>query len=417
VITIVAQRRAEAVWYLANMPLRTRLANAAVAYAVYLRKTFWPSDLCVFYPHPRDMLSGEAVAASVGLLLGLTAFAVLARRRQPALLVGWLWFLGTLVPVIGLVQVGEQALADRYTYIPLVGVFIALAWGPLTWVARRPSLAPVASFAGVAAVVACAVTARGQLRYWRDTDVMWQRCLAVDPNNYLAHFGAGGVAMSQGRYEEAEADFLAALAINPNLWTAHHNLGLLLSQRGDLDGAIDHLSRAARGNPRSAMTQALLGLALARRDGAAAGVGAFRRAVEAAPAAAGYRYDLAWALSAAGQSAEAEQEYRAARAADPTWPDRAAASAWRLATDANLGRRDPFEAVRRAEQAAQATGFGDAHCLDVLAAAYAEAGRFEEAERRARQALDLLGDDPAQAEAIRTRLAGYREHRAFRQGP
>jgi tetratricopeptide (TPR) repeat protein len=415
-ITVVAQRSAGAVWFLGSMSLGTRLGNAVVAYVGYLRKAVVPTDLCVFYPHPRDTLSMTAVAGSALLLAALTAACLAAGRRRPAVAVGWLWFLGTLVPVIGLVQVGEQALADRYTYIPLVGVFIAIVWGPLDWLAGKRALRGIVSLGAAAAVFACAVAARGQLRFWEDSTALWERCLALDPKNYLAEFGLGNVAMSHGQSAEAEAHYTAALAVNPNLWLAHHNLGLLLRAQGKLDGAIDHLRAAAHVNPRFAETQNQLGLALAARDGAKSAVEPFRRAVAAAPAVTRYRYNLAWALSDAGEAGESQQEYRSAREGDPGWPGRAADSAWRLATDPNPHRRNAKEAMRLAEQAAQATEFREARFVDVLAAAYAEAGRFDDAVGRAQLALELAHDDSDLTTAIAKRVAGYREHRPFRQG-
>jgi tetratricopeptide (TPR) repeat protein len=222
--------------------------------------------------------------------------------------------------------------------------------------------------------------------------------------------------MSRNQPAEAEAHYTAALAVNPNLWLAHHNLGLLFRVRGRLDGAIDHLRMAAHINPRLAETQYQLGMALAARDGAKTAVEPLRNAVEAAPAVTRYRYNFAWALSDAGQIHESVREYRSAREGDPGWPARAADAAWRLATDPDPHHRNAGEAVRLAEQAAQATEFREARFVDVLAAAYAEAGRFDDAVRRAQQALELAQDDPDLAAAVKKRLAGYGNNQPFRQG-
>ena len=207
--TMAVQRRL--IHSFVEYPFRERLANAIVAYVYYLGQTFWPAHLSFFYPHRGGQLPLWQVAGATALLAGISALALQQLRRRPYVAVGWFWYIGTLVPVIGLVQVGLQANADRYTYVPLVGVFIVLSWGvaDLTYGRRAARFAVMAATATV--IVTCVLLTRAQVGYWHDSRTLWQRAITVDPNNYLALNNQGMQLLREERWEDAERDFARAI--------------------------------------------------------------------------------------------------------------------------------------------------------------------------------------------------------------
>jgi len=265
VVTFLVQRSWGAVPSLEQIPLTLRIENALVAYAIYIRKMFWPADLSVFYPLPsywptwRPLLAGS-------LLLLISCFAVARLRRLPFVAVGWFWYLGTLVPVIGLVQVGAQAMADRYTYIPLIGLFIMIAWSvPDPGRVSRSRRALV----GATATSLCLVLgfyAWRQVGTWRNSMALFEHALRVNPNNYLAH-GSLGLALSQqGRIDEAIEHYLEALRINPNHSMTANNLGLAMAGKGRLQEAMAFYQRAIRLKPGNAEATNNLAWVLATAD-------------------------------------------------------------------------------------------------------------------------------------------------------
>ena len=190
VVTFVVQKQGGAVMAVENLPLGARGGNALISYCRYLGKLFWPTDLAVFYPHPGHWPLAKVLLAG-GLMLGISVLLFVQRRRHPFLLMGWLWFVGTLVPVIGLVQVGEQAMADRYTYIPSLGVLILTVWGAYELTRRWRYQVIALSVAGSAAIVLCLALTRQQLGYWQDSEALFRHALEVTENNYLAHNNLG----------------------------------------------------------------------------------------------------------------------------------------------------------------------------------------------------------------------------------
>jgi tetratricopeptide (TPR) repeat protein len=253
VMTVAAQRSAGAVADLAQLPLALRLENAAVAAAGYVAQAFWPSGLAVFYPHPGAALSAGRLAASLALLAALSALALHLRRRVPAVLVGWLWFLGMLVPVSGLVQVGSQAMADRYTYLPLVGLAIAVAWGvPAALAAVWPDArrrGQLLRAAGCAALAALAVASSLQLRHWRDGESLMRRALAVTRDNHIAHAYLGIALLRRGEVEAAIAQWKESARLAPGYLTVLNNLAWLLAthpdaRRRDPAAALAYAERA-----------------------------------------------------------------------------------------------------------------------------------------------------------------------------
>ena len=233
VITLHAQRLAATPY-----PLSVRLANALVSYVWYVRKAFWPSHLALLYPHPPGLPPIWQMAAAGFFLLAVTAL-VIERRQQRYLLVGWLWFLGTLVPMIGLVQVGRQAMADRYAYLPLVGLFIMVCWGAAEWSAQMHLRPAWLGAAGLVVVFALAVDAQRQIGYWRSSYTLWSRSLQVTSPNKEVEDNLGVVLMQDDRLDEALPHLRAAVALDPLSPGYNLNLGICEQRLGNLARAIE----------------------------------------------------------------------------------------------------------------------------------------------------------------------------------
>ena len=258
VVTFLIQRQAGAMTMLKgdNLTFTVRLGNALISYARYLGKMFWPTDLAFFYPYPDAWPLGQVLLAG-GLLLGLSALLFAQRRRSPFLLMGWLWFCGTLVPVIGVVQVGVQSLADRYTYLPSLGALMLIVWGAheLTRRWRFPMLA----VAGTAAIVVCVVLTRRQIGYWQDSETLARHDLEAAENNYLAHSILGLALLEHGQSDEAIGQCQEALRLKPTYPEAHIYLGNAFNQKAQTDAAIAQYQEALRLNPRFAAARFNLG--------------------------------------------------------------------------------------------------------------------------------------------------------------
>jgi Tfp pilus assembly protein PilF len=315
IITVIAQRSGGALSSAEILPAGLRAANAATSYISYLWKSIWPSGLAFYYP-----LSGVSLLPAVLAVLFLTVatwLAVRSGRRLPYLPVGWLWFLGTLVPVIGLVQVGSQAMADRYAYLPLIGIYIALAWGLAGIIERRPGMRRAIAGALCLALAAFAMMTWRQTGYWRNSRALYERALQVTERNYLAHNGLGNVLLREGSPEEAAAHFERALAIKPGFAHAHNNLGIVLKKRGDLAAAAAHYEHAIRIKPDFAQAHSNLGNVLARQGDLTGAAAHYRRAIEIDPARPGPLINLGNLLFRWGEFASAIELYESALAIDP----------------------------------------------------------------------------------------------------
>jgi len=263
-ISIVAQHQGGAAQPLESLPVAIRLANAVVSYVKYMGKLVWPSNLAVYYPYPTTFPVWQVFTAGV-ILVGITGICVKAVRSHPYLLVGWLWYLGTLVPVVGLIQVGSHAMADRYTYVPLIGLFILIAWGaPALAVPWGRGRVILGILAGIVLLALVAGTWR-QARHWETSISLFTHTLGVTTNNWLVHNHMGMVLKGQGRLEEARGHFLEALKIHPYYAAAHNNLGSTLEKQGRLDEALGHYTTALQINPMVAETQNNLGNVAARQ--------------------------------------------------------------------------------------------------------------------------------------------------------
>jgi tetratricopeptide (TPR) repeat protein len=256
VITMVAQKAGGAIHN--EYPFGSRLLNAIVSYALYIEKAVWPSRLAVFYPHPDHSLPVWQVLISAVLLLSITV-TVLMLPRKRYLAVGWFWYLGTMVPVIGLVQAGEQGMADRYAYISFVGLFIAATWGIAEWAGARRIPALYVGLAASIAVAGFSVAAHAQIRYWKDSVTLWSHTLAVTERNFVAHDSLGAELIHQGNIQEAKVHFETAAEINPRDPFSQLDLGVCEKRQGNVKGAIERYETALSLSTEPALRATALG--------------------------------------------------------------------------------------------------------------------------------------------------------------
>ena len=227
--------KATAVSAIDVIPLSSRIANALVSYVAYIGDLFYPVGLAVLYPHPESGLPIWKVAASSLAVAGISAAALVWRRRFPYLFVGWFWYLGMLVPVIGLVQVGSQAMADRYTYLPQIGLCMAVTWGVAQLAVSWRYRFRVCGAAAALAVLVLMGLAWRQTSYWRDSETLWTHTLACTARNFLAHYNLGVALAERGQVDAAIAHYQKALEIKPDYAEARNNLDLALRMRGQPD--------------------------------------------------------------------------------------------------------------------------------------------------------------------------------------
>jgi len=249
IVTFLAQQKGGAVSSLVAYPLSIRIVNALVSYVGYMGKTVWPHGLAVFYPHPDKMLPMWQVAAAGLSLVLISVIVIRVARRFPYVPVGWLWYLGTLVPVIGLVQVGSHAMADRYTYIPLIGLFIIPVWGLFDLGARWLCGRVVLTISTVGVLSAFMIATWLQVGHWKDSITLFEHALDVTANNPVAHNNLGIALELQGKVDAGVAHYSEALEIKPDFAEAHNNLGSALDAQGRLDEAAIHYSKALQIKP------------------------------------------------------------------------------------------------------------------------------------------------------------------------
>ena len=413
IITILAQR-AEAIVPLAKYSLGLRLENVVIAYAAYLCKTVWPLPLAVFYPL---LVPGwPAVALAAALLLALSVLVWRWAGSQPCLAVGWLWFLGTLVPVIGLLQVGDQALADRYTYFPLVGIFLAAAFGTKDLVEhfRIPHWLPAA--AAVLVLVGCVIGSEFQLRWWRSSEALFSHALAVTPDNATVRLNLGEAYQEENRAAAALTEYRRALKLDPGCFEAYNNIGRLLNDEGKPAEALEYCRTAVALNSRSSPSHNGLGMVLAELGRFDEALSQFAEAERLDAGDAAPRFQSGRALLKLGRQAEALTQFRAALRLAPDSFGMVIYIARVLAADPAPQARNGAEALALAQQAARLAGLQQPVVLDTLAMAWAETGRFDEAADLARQAVALALASGAQEDAtnMQQRLELYQKHEPAR---
>ena len=308
IVTFLVAQQVGAVTGLGAFPLRLRLENAAVTYVAYIGQTLWPARLAAFYPY-LWAIPGWQVLGAILLLTGVTIVVIRATPRFPYVLVGWAWYLGTLFPVIGLFQAGEQARADRFTYVPSIGLFLIVAWAVPDLLARWPKVRVALPAAAVLATVTYALVASTQVQYWRNSTALWGRVLDVTSGNYIAHSNLGNVLLDNGKIDEAIAQYSEALRIKPDFALAQDNLGIVLVNQGKPGEAVAHLSEALRIKPDFAEAHNDLGVALTRIGRPDEAIAHYSEALRLQPAYALAHANLGNVLVAQGKVDEAIQEY------------------------------------------------------------------------------------------------------------
>jgi tetratricopeptide (TPR) repeat protein len=441
VVTFVGQSEGGAVRPLALFSLTQRVTNAVVACATYLEKTLWPAGLAVFYPLP-DNTSPAATVVAGALLLGITAWVLWSARRRPYLALGWFWFLVMLVPVIGLVQAGMQQMADRYTYLPLVGLFVMVVWEVAGRLSGRRWRTAVLTAAASGVLLACAVATTLQLGYWHDSERLFRHALAVTRENWLAHHSLGHALLAQGNEDEAISHYQAAVAIQPRpeirfilgetlskrrryeeaieqfsemLKATPDNapvlvqIGIARALQGKTEPAVRALSEALRIDPANAEAHNSLGNLLAQQGKHEEAVRQFEEAVRLKPDHAAARNNLAISCKKLGRVDEAIMQYREALRLEPDSLQALNNLAWTLAAYPKAQYRNGAEAVKMATQACELTKYQNPIPLATLAVAYAETGRFQEAVSFAERAQEAAkGAQAALAERLSTMLEAFR---------
>jgi protein O-mannosyl-transferase len=389
VVTFLVQQRGGAVVATRNLSILGRFENAVISYCRYLAKTFWPADLSVFYPRPAHWPI-VIVILSAAVLLCVSGAVVMLRGKQPWLPVGWFWFLGTLVPVIGLVQVGDQSMADRYTYIPSIGLLIMLVWSVAGFVESRQGLQQAAIMASTAITLICGALTWVQISYWQDTETLFQHALAVTPNNYSATWHLADYYADHHAPADAMEMYRRTLETAPGCFQARNNLGKLLLAQGHLPEAMTQFQKVIELKPDHPRAHNNLGIALYRQGHTEEAMREFREALRLKADLAEAHNNLALALLRTGRPGEAIAEFQAGIALEPSDAD----AQFNLGTALeDQGRLD--EAIARFRQAVQLQpSQADAH--NSLGSALGRKGLSDEAIAEFQEAIRL---DPNSAEA------------------
>ena len=415
IITVIVQQHGKSIASLDFFPLSMRIANALISYLKYIEKMIWPVNLAVFYPYQK-WPTAEVVAAG-SLLLFMTAFVIWASRRRPYLATGWLWYLGTLVPAIGLVQAGLQSMADRYTYIPLIGLFIIVVWGisdiSSRW-RKQNILLPLLSSIIVISLMICTYF---QVHHWKNSITLFTHALNVTSDNYIALGNMGQVLDMQGQFDAAIPYYYKALEINPNYVDARNNIGVALARKGDVKNAINHYYRALQINPANAKAHNNLGAALSCQGNDKLSIYHYNEALRINSDYAGAYYNLGKIFANQGKTENAILHFQKALQKDPDMTPALYNLSWIGATSEDDKFRNSIEAIKLAEKLCKLQNYSQPLSLDALAAAYAEAGRFKEAVLTAQKGLELaLKMGPKElALGLENRLKLYHAGRPYRQ--
>jgi Flp pilus assembly protein TadD len=404
VITFFVQRSEGAVVQIGSLPLFSRTANAFLSYGQYIFKMFWPQNLAVFYPPTANFpywqnspsswqvyfpywqsnFSLWQIIISVLILILVTFFVIRFRNRR-YLPVGWFWFLGTLVPVIGLVQVGEQSMADRYTYIPYIGLFIMIAWGASDIFSKWRHGKIVLAVISPIVLTAMAISAYIQIGYWQNSITLFSHAIEVTKNNYLAHSRLGEALRKQGNIDLAIEHYKKSLEIMPTSANAQNNIGVSLAKKGNIAEAIIH----------------------------------FNEAIRLMPDFAEAHDNLANALALQGHLDDAVAQFREAIRLKSDWPEPMSNLAMLIASHPEIKNRDTDEAIRLASAACELTKYHDPVMVGTLAAAYASAGRFAEAVDTARKAISIADtqNKPQLKNVLEHHLSLYMHSQPYVEAP
>lgn len=403
VVTMLAQRAGGIVVTTGGTALLDRVENAAISYCRYLGKLFWPSDLAVFYPQPASWPAWESLSAAV-FLLGITAWALWMWRRAPYLAVGWGWFLGTLVPVIGLVQVGWQAMADRYSYIPSIGILLMWVWG--AWAAaqkvsstkmadNRATGTFLMGAGGCGLLLGCLLLTHRQLAYWQDSESLFRHTLAVTKDNAFTHDLLGLALRIEGRLDESNAELREAIRINPHYAGACRDLGHTLVLQHKLDEGIPLLEKALQLAPQLPRTHKQLGNAFQAQGRLHQALVQFQEELKISPQDAEAHNELGATLLGLERVNEAVPEFHAALQLDPGYPEAYSNLGIALCRQGQL-----TQGIAEFEQALRLRPvYAEAH--NNLAVALARAGRREEAISHFKEALRIRPNYPGAEQQLR----------------
>ena len=378
--TFVAQKGA--VGWTEELPILERIDNAIVSYVLYIWQMFWPINLAVFYPHPENRLPLWQIISAALLLVCATAAATVVRKRRPYFLTGWFWYLGMLVPVIGLVQVGWQGHADRYTYLPQIGLYVAVAWGLADLTALWRYQRTLISAAAILVITFLSASSWAQTSYWRDSETLFKHALAVTTNNDVAENNLGIVFLGQGRLDEAISLLQAAVDLRPDNSPAHENLAKALLQKGEVSNALIHYHKLLELQPDNIEVHNIVGTVLVQQRRVREGVEEWQKVLVIQP-------DNGNALSNL---------------------------AWIYATSPDDSLRDGLKAVQLAERAMHISGRRIPIIFRTLAAAYAETGQFSQAIQTAQEAFELANSqgNSALAAELQSNIALYQERQPLR---
>lgn len=394
IITIVAQK--DALKNLEDVPYTSRVLNSLTAYVDYLWATFVPVNLCVYYPLPTQIDVPKGIFSAL-ILAGISYLVFRWRARFPWMVVGWLWFFGTLVPVIGLVQVGEQARADRYTYIPLIGLFIMIVWSADYWLQSRRRGSAFKYVIASISVISCLIITRYQLSFWQDNFTLFSRAIAVTDNNALAHQNLALALSHAERSAEAVGHYKAVLRVKPNNIPVRYDLGVELATLERTDEAIVQFSEVLKRGGRSEKAHNNLGVLLSQKGKLEDAIHHFKQAIELNPNFPEPYMNYALTLQKQGRAGDAAANYAKAIELNPDFPEALSRFGFLLATGPTEWR-NPGEAVKLAKRATEITRHKLEYRLEILAAIYAIVGNYSEAvttaelsrERAQKKGLTLM---------------------------
>jgi tetratricopeptide (TPR) repeat protein len=402
-----------------QLPIGWRINNAIVSGVTYIGQMFWPTRLAVFYRHPENHLAIWQVALALAFLIAMTALVLVWRRTRPYLLVGWLWYLLMLLPVIGIVQIGLQGHADRYTYLPQIGLDIALTWLIADLFSSFRYHRAVLAAASVIVLAALSACAWKQTSSWRDSESLWTHALAVTTENETAHTNFGMFLLKRGQIDDAISHFQVALQILSKSGQVHYNLSRAiihcdlanaLSRKGSIDQAVMHLEKAIELQPDYADAHYNLGSVLLQKGEIDQAIAQWRTTLSLNPNDGGAHIALGNALLQKRELREAIAQYQAALEIEPLSVLPLNNLAWVLSTCPDSAFRNGPRAVEFAQRAVQLSGMKNPVFVRTLAAAYAENGQFSDAAEAAQRALQLAheGDDSDLAHEIENDIDLYR---------
>jgi tetratricopeptide (TPR) repeat protein/uncharacterized membrane protein YqjE len=415
--------------FMLHLPLSFRLETALMGYVRYLGKMFWPANFSVLYPYP-DYWSFSHLLFAAVVISGMSVLAFISRRQRPYLLAGWLWYLGTLVPVIGLIPLGAQSMSNRYTYIPMIGIVVLVVWMVNDLSKRWQWRTVLMTTVVVLMMGVCISRTRSEIVYWTNGDTLWSRAIAVTKNNFMADFCLGNIVAST-KPGEALAEYQKSVDIYPDYFDAQLGLGTLLQITGHFSDAVIHFEKAIQLDPQSSWGYGNLGFLLLKTGRVNDAVLPILKAAEVDPYDANYKDGLNQVLYYSDQEANAVSNFLAAVRSDPAGFDRFLDAvqfdtnhvilinnmAWSFATFPDAKLRNSKYAVRMATRACEMTRFQTPFCVGTLGVAYAEDSRFDEAISSTQLACSLASAN-GQPELLKKNqdlLELFRSHRQYHE--